>query len=312
MRVLVIGGNGFLGSSLVEHLRGRVHLVRVVDQRPPRHDMDWTGVEYVVGTFDDPSLLRQVLAGIDVVFHLASTTVPSTANADPIYDVSSNLLGALRLVAAMQVAKVRRIVFFSSGGTVYGHPVRLPIDEHHPLRPICSYGLVKLAIEGYLRMYQQLGVLDPLMIRPSNPYGPRQPLLGPQGVVASFLGKARDGATVTIWGDGSVVRDFIYVDDLMTLAVTAGLSDYCGELNAGSGVGHSLNEVCDVIRSVTGQPLPVTFMPGRPFDVEKVVLCIEAAQSHFGWRPLVSLENGIGRTWKALESGLAYSHSGTE
>ncbi len=302
MSVLVIGGNGFLGSSLVEGLRAAGKAARVLDVTPARADVDWSGVDYRIGGVDDAQALADALAGVDCVYHLASTTVPGSSNRDPAYDVSSNLLGSLRLIRAMSEAGVRRIVFFSSGGTVYGNPERLPVDERHPLRPISSYGVVKVAIENYLLMYQRLGVLDPLILRPSNPYGPRQSTSGMQGAIGAFLGKAKAGEGVSIWGDGGIVRDYIYVDDLVDLAVRAGASDACGVYNAGSGSGQSLNELCALVRELTGRPLPVEYLPGRDFDVSEIVLDIRAAVGRFGWAPRVSLRDGIGRTWRALQA----------
>ena len=302
MSVLVIGGNGFLGSSLVEGLRAAGKAARVLDVTPARGDVDWSGVDYRLGGVDDAQALADALAGVDCVYHLASTTVPGSSNRDPAYDVSSNLLGSLRLIRAMSEAGVRRIVFFSSGGTVYGNPERLPVDERHPLRPISSYGVVKVAIENYLLMYQRLGVLDPLILRPSNPYGPRQSTSGMQGAIGAFLGKAKAGEGVSIWGDGGIVRDYIYVDDLVDLAVRAGASDACGVYNAGSGSGQSLNELCALVRELTGRPLPVEYLPGRDLDVSEIVLDNRAAVGRFGWAPRVSLRDGIGRTWRALQA----------
>lgn len=300
MSVLVIGGNGFLGSSLVEGLRAAGHAVRVLDRSAPRADVDWRGVDYRIGGLDDADSLKLALDGIERVYHLASTTVPGSSNRDPAFDVSSNLLGALRLVEAMAAADIRRIVFFSSGGTVYGNPERIPVDEGHPLRPISSYGVVKVAIENYLMMYARLGTLDPIILRPSNPYGPRQSTSGMQGAIGAFLGKAKAGSGVSIWGDGEVVRDYVYVDDLIELAIRAGSSDACGVFNAGSGRGQSLNELCALVRELTGSPLPVEYLPGRDFDVSKIVLDIHAAQSRFDWSPQVSLRDGVERTWRAL------------
>jgi UDP-glucose 4-epimerase len=300
MRALVIGGNGFLGCSLVGRLVQKVDHVRVLDRHAPRQDHDWDGVEYLVGGLDDAALLDRALAGVDLVFHLASSTVPSTANADPAFDVRSNLLGTLDLLAGMQRASVQRIIFFSSGGTVYGDPVYLPVDERHSLHPISSYGVVKVAIEGYLRMYQHLGLINPVVLRPSNPYGPKQSTSGIQGAIASFLGKAKDGGVVSIWGDGSIVRDYIYVDDLVALAIEAALSTFNGVLNAGSGEGCSLNELCRLIRSVTGSGLPVEHLPGRPYDVKEIVLDISAARARFNWTPRVQLVDGLAKTWGAL------------
>lgn len=297
MHVLIVGGNGFLGTSLVERLRSTASSIRVLDARAPRADFDWRGIDYRIGSLDDGSVLEEALDDVGIVFHLASTTVPGTSNADPAFDVSSNLVGALRLVLAMRRKGVRRLVFFSSGGTVYGEPDLLPVAENHSLKPISSYGVVKVAIENYLHMYHREGCLDPLVIRPSNPYGPRQAGGGVQGAVAAFLAKAKSGETVSIWGDGTIVRDYLYIDDLAELAALAGLSDYCGILNAGSGEGCSLNRLCGLIREVTGAALPVEYLPGRTYDVKEIVLDISRAKTLFNWRPRVSLADGIGLTW---------------
>lgn len=300
MRVLIVGGNGFLGVSLIERLRLQAAAIRVLDARAPRADFDWHGIEYVVGSLQDGTVLDEALAGIDTVFHLASTTVPGTSNADPVADVSSNLVGALQLTLAMQRRGIRRLVFFSSGGTVYGEPEALPVPEAHALKPISSYGVVKVAIENYLHMYHQLGQLDPLIIRPSNPYGARQAAGGLQGAVAAFLARARTGEAVSIWGDGSVVRDYVYIDDLVELVVRAAPSDYCGALNAGSGEGCSLNRLCEVIREVTGASLPVEYLPGRAYDVKEIVLDISRATTLFDWRPATPLVDGISATWSGI------------
>lgn len=301
MSVLVVGGNGFLGSSLVEALRLHGRQVRVLDPSSPRGDIDWSGIDYREAGLADAGDIAEALEGVDLVYHLASTTVPGTSNRDPCFDVGSNLVGSLRLFHAMIGAGVRRIVFFSSGGTVYGNPARVPVDEQQPLQPISSYGVVKVAIENYLGMYRQLGQLDPLILRPSNPYGPRQSLHGAQGAVAAFLGRALRDEGVSIWGDGNVVRDYIHIDDLTEFAVRAGISGKTGVFNAGSGTGHSLNELLGHVRRITGRSLPVEYMPGRAFDVDRIVLDIESARQAFGWSPRVSLGDGLDATWRALQ-----------
>lgn len=300
MLALVTGGNGFIGSGLVDRLRAQGHRVRVLDQAPPRSDVDWRGVDYVRGGLQDVSSISMLLDGVDVVFHLASSTVPSTSNRDPVFDVQSNLVGALNLCKAMIDTGRRRLVFFSSGGTVYGNPNLLPVPESHSLHPISSYGVVKVAIEKYLMMYGELGSLDPLILRPSNPYGPRQSGAGVQGVIAAFLEKARTGDGVHIWGDGEIVRDYLYIDDLLDFAVLAGFGRSTGLVNVGSGVGHTLNQVVEAVLRATGVRLPVTYAPARDYDVAEIVLDITRAKSEFGWQPKTGLEEGIGATWGAI------------
>jgi UDP-glucose 4-epimerase len=304
MRALVIGGNGFIGSHLIERLRAAGHAVAVLDPGAARDDLDWSGVDYLRAPYTDPDALDAALVGCDTVFHLASTTVPSTSNADPRYDVSSNLLGALALIDGMRRRGVRRIVFFSSGGTVYGNPDYVPIDERHPLRPISSYGIVKVAIEHYLLMYRHLGELEPLILRASNPYGPRQSSSGGQGFIAAALARVEQGLPVQIWGDGEVVRDFLYIADLADGAVHAAERGAIGVYNLGSGRGDSLNAVCATIDAATGRRVAVEHLPGRGFDVRRVVLDTRAAQADFGWSAQTPLEQGIAATWAARAAAL--------
>lgn len=310
MRALIVGGNGFIGSHLAEGLRARDHVVRVLDPGPARTDTDWSRIDYLQGAYTDAALLDAALDGVDTVFHLASTTVPASANRDPAFDVSSNLLGALGLFSAIEAKGIRRVVFFSSGGTVYGNPQTLPVGENHPLRPISSYGIVKVAIEQYLSMFRHLDRLDPLILRPSNPYGPRQSSSGGQGFVAAALARMRDDAPLQIWGDGGIVRDYIYIDDLVDLAIRAADSGASGVFNAGSGAGHSLNAIRDAIERVAGRAMRVEHLPGRGFDVREIVLDIAAAGARFDWRPAVCLDDGIARTWRWLASDTSSNPQG--
>lgn len=296
MKALVIGGNGFIGSHLVDALRSAGDDVTVMDRGEPRGDVDWTGVRYLKGSLDDREALDRSLANQEIVYHLASTTVPSTSNADPIADVQGNLCGTLLLLDRMRAAGCRRIVYLSSGGTVYGETGPDLIDESHECAPICSYGVVKLAIEKYLAMYGRLEGLQALVLRASNPYGPRQGKLGIQGLVGTLFGRLLSGQPVDIWGDGSSVRDYIYVGDLVELASVAGRSDAVGVFNAGSGIGVSVSAMLDAISATTGVTPEVRRHPARGFDVSHIVLNVEKARRQFGWRPRTPLDEGLSRT----------------
>lgn len=300
MHALVVGGNGFIGSALVLRLLSDGYRVRVLDRGEPRADVDWAGVDYQRGDLTDPTALDRVIEGMEIVFHLASTTVPGTSNLDPQGDVTSNLVGTLNLLAAMRRVGARRLVFLSSGGTVYGNAAVSPVPEDAPLNPISSYGVVKVAIEKYLNMYASLGDMSPLIIRPANPYGPRQSVSGQQGAIAVFLGKALRGEPIEIWGDGGVVRDYIYVDDLVDMVATAVSAGVTGTFNAGSGSGYSLRAICDAIQEVCGTPLRISYRESRKFDVRSVVLDITAARRAFGWSPRTKLDDGLRRTWRSL------------
>lgn len=296
MKTLVLGGNGFIGSHVVDRLIAAGHAVRVVDRSAERFRPPLAGVEYIEAEFADESTLGHALTGVDVVYHLASSTVPATSNLDPVADIEINLVAAVRLLNAMLRARVSRIVFLSSGGTVYGVPEILPIPESHPLNPICSYGIVKIAIENYLFMYRSLHGLEPVVLRASNPYGERQGHTGEQGVIGTFLHRLKAGEVIEIWGDGSVVRDFIYVGDLADLCVRAGSSDYSGTLNAGSGTGHSINDIVASIARVTGREIEPLYQSSRAYDVPEAVLDVTRARQALGWKSSTDLAEGIRRT----------------
>ncbi len=293
MKVLVLGGNGFIGSHVVDLLLAAGQKVRVFDRSPEHYRGPVKQVEYRLGSFDDTFQIAEALQGMDAVCHLISTTVPSTSNLDPVTDVKSNLINTLNLLEQMRKKDLRRILYLSSGGAVYGNPKSSPVSENFPLNPISSYGVVKLAIEKYLKMYQQLYGLQPIILRPSNPYGPRQGHVGVQGLIGTLLARMLAGETLEIWGDGSIVRDYMHVSDLARLCVSALASNTCGVFNAGSGVGYSINEVIKLIGEVADKELQVTYREGRSLDVKEIVLDISMATAQFGWKPTVALPNGI-------------------
>ncbi|MEW4461273.1 NAD-dependent epimerase/dehydratase family protein [Roseibium algicola] len=298
MKVLVIGGCGFIGSHVVDKCLQQGLSVRVMDTRPELYRPPLPGVDYVFHSLSDHHRLADTLSGVDAVVHLASTTVPSTSNLDPAADISGNLVPTVRLLEAMRASGTRKLVFFSSGGTVYGIPTKDPVPEDHPLNPISSYGIVKLAIEQYLRMEQQLHGLEFVALRPANIYGPRQAQVGLLGVIGTYLRKVAEDAPIEIWGDGSVVRDFVHVEDIADLCHRALTSGASGSFNAGSGEGTSISQIVDIIGQTTGRTLEPVYKPGRNFDVPRVVLDIARAQATFGWQPAVPLRRGIGETWE--------------
>jgi UDP-glucose 4-epimerase len=199
---------------------------------------------------------------------------------------------------------VEKIVFMSSGGTVYGVPRSLPIDEDHPTFPISSYGIQKLTIEKYLHLAQRMHGLDYCILRGANVYGPQQRLDIAQGAVAVFLDRTLRAKPIEIWGDGSVVRDYLYVEDLAGALVKA--ATYQGEpriFNVGSGIGTSLNELVSTLRAVTGAKLDVQYSGARAVDVPANVLECARARRHLGWQPQVSLAEGVRRTYEWLRAG---------
>ncbi|WP_322030599.1 NAD-dependent epimerase/dehydratase family protein [Paraburkholderia sp. J76] len=301
-KVLVLGGFGFLGRHLVDGLLRAGAKVRVFERNMHGDAQYVRDVQVVLGNFVTGEGFDEALRDIDVVYHLISTTVPSTSNDDPVADVQSNLVGTLQLLRRMQAANVKRIVYVSSGGTVYGNPVTLPVPEAHPLKPLCSYGIVKVAVENYLAMYSQLYGLSATVLRVANPYGMHQHRIGVQGVIPTFIGKMMRGEPIEIWGNGSVVRDYIYVDDVVS-ALLAALGDRSsGTFNIGSGVGHRIIDVLEVVGRITGLEGEIRHLPGRDFDVEQIYLDIRHARDQLNWTPKYSLETGCAHYWRLIQA----------
>lgn len=193
---------------------------------------------------------------------------------------------------------VSRLVFLSSGGTVYGDAKTIPIPEEHERNPVSSYGIVKVAIENYIAMFSSQYGLKSLVLRVSNPYGPRQGHLGVQGVIPTFFQRIITGDEIRIWGDGSSVRDYLYISDLASFIVQGITKGLAGVYNVGSGQGASLRDVLSLIEEISGISANVTFSPPRGFDVKKVVLDISKARKALDWAPCVSFREGCERYWK--------------
>lgn len=299
--ILLIGGCGFIGSHVADSLLAHGLGVRVFDRRPEAYRPPLPGVEYITGNLADTSQVYEAMSGVEAVIHLASATVPATANLDPVADITGNLVATVRLLEIMRTTKIRKLVYLSSGGTVYGIPETDLVPETHPLRPINSYGIVKVAIENYLHMEHHLHGLQHVILRASNPYGPRQGHTGVQGIIGTHLWRTARGEPVEVWGDGSVVRDFIHVRDLADLCVIATKSDVHGCYNAGSGTGASVAQIVDsisrTVKATGGTPMVPTYKPGRSLDVPRVVLDISRARHDFDWEPKIELDEGISESW---------------
>ena len=292
-----------MGRPLVERLAADGCRVTVLDRDPGGRDPGDPGrgaaAELVVGDFGDPGAVGTALEGIDVLYHLACSTVPSTSAADPAADVQENVLGSVRLFRAAADRGVRKIVFPSSGGTVYGRARYLPIDESHPTEPIAVHGATKLAIERYLTVLARQGGYTATILRIANPYGPGQWRRRSQGVLGALLRAVATGEPVTIWGDGSVVRDYLALDDAVAALASARLRGDGEVVNVGSGRGRSIRELLEVVQRVTGRPVPVRWEGERSFDVPANVLDPGRAHRALGWAPETSLEEGVRAMWRA-------------
>lgn len=309
MRCVIFGGGGFIGSAIADRLLRDGHSVRIFERprvEPYRKFKEDEQVEWIAGDFLSTHDVSSALEGGDVVLHLVSTTLPKNSNDDPIYDVQSNVVGSLQLLNAMVACNVRKIIFISSGGTVYGIPKYLPIDEQHPTDPLVSYGITKLAIEKYLHLYERLHGIKTITLRVANPYGERQRIETAQGAVGVFLHNALAGRPIEIWGDGSVTRDYVHISDVAE-AFTRAL-EYTGQksvFNISSGTGLSLNDLISMLEEVLGKPIARRNLSARPFDVPANVLSNELARSELHWTPSISMREGIKRTAEWMKGELA-------
>lgn len=311
MHCLVLGGTGFIGTHLVHVLRQRGHRVRILDLRSRRYGSDAEGCEYFYGDWQDSGLLSQALeGGVECVYHLIGNVDVQQANADPAEDARQTILGSLNLFHACVEHRIRRVVFVSSGGSIYGIPKVIPIPEDHPTHPVSAHGVSKLAVEKYLHLFYRLHGLEYQIARCANPYGEWQDPLRGQGAVAVFLLKALGNEPITVWGDGSVVRDYIYVGDVaLALAQLGEYSEGCHVFNVGAGKGVSLLDLLKVIAELTGRRPHVIFDRGRPYDVPVNVLDISSIVSRVGWHPKVDLVEGVSRTLEWIREVMA-SHPG--
>lgn len=310
MKILVLGGEGFIGSHLVESLVAAGHDVTVFDHKPGQllPDAIRPSIRCIYGDFCDTTSLAPVFDSIEVVYHLISTTLPKSSNDSPVFDVTSNVCGTLNALQEACKAGVRKVVFVSSGGTVYGIPRSLPIDETHSTEPICSYGITKLSIEKYLHLFHTLFGLDYAVLRVSNPYGDRQHVGRGQGVIGTFVNRIVTNAPIEIWGDGEIVRDYVHISDVIDAMVLSARDTGTEKVfNIGSGVGHSLNQILEFLHSVTGVWPDVKRTEQRTFDVPVNILDIRRAQQCLGWTPRISLPIGI----QALYDSARGQHAAT-
>lgn len=302
--VLVLGGAGFIGSNLVARLVAQGQRPRVL-ARPSRSSANLRRVmdqiDMIHGDFMDDAVLRVALKGVHTVYHLITTTFPNMVIESSNYDLLSNLLPTIRLLEIARETGVRRIVYASSGGTIYGEPMEIPIPEHHPLAPKSAYGQSKLTIENYLSFYARTTPLEVSILRMSNPYGPQQNIYGAQGLLAVAMGCVLDGRALKVFGAGSTVRDYIYIDDVVEAMLKASTAAP-GVLNISSGEGRTVNDVIAAVESASGTRIVRQTLPDRPGDVAVSILDNQRARQLLAWSPDVQFDDGVARSWAALQS----------
>lgn len=283
--VLLLGGTGFIGGALAKRLQQdkiRTHILG-------RHDV---------------GRLEQVLPQCGTVIHLACATTPGSSATEPDME-KGNLALTLRLLEAMRTQPETHLIFFSSGGTVYGNPERLPVSEDSPIAPLSNHGAGKAAQEAFCQAHRALGHAVTIL-RPSNAYGPGQTIKSGFGLIRTMLECVRLDVPLEIWGDGENVRDFIYIDDVVEATTRfIKLPQDSGTYNLGSGVGYSVNQVKGIVEAVCGKELRTIYRPARGIDVRSVVLDNSRLAARLGWQAGVGLKDGVAHTWAALSNAVA-------
>ena len=297
LNVLIIGGNGFIGSNLGRSLADRGWKVTSFDIAEPL--MPDSRVEYIKGDFFDDNVLSDVIKGKDIIYHALSTVNPGNSNQKYMMGYGRDFIQTVRLFDMLKETDTK-LIFLSSGGTVYGVQEKQPINEDAPTRPINHYGNVKLCIENALRVFDIQAKSKMMIARISNPYGPGQDHNKGVGFIDAVIRKTLAGEPVEVWGDGEIVRDYIYIDDVCTLL--GNLAEYEGEetiFNISSSVGTSQNRILEIVKSIDGS-VSYEYKPARSVDVRKIILDNSKIMSVSPVK-LVGIEEGIRSVYDYLK-----------
>ena len=306
MKVLVSGGAGFIGSHVVDAYVEAGHDVLIVDDLSTGHRENLNPAARFYEVDIRSESVREIFERErpEALSHHAAQMDVRRSVADPIFDAQVNLVGLLNLMETGRQHGLKRVVFASSGGTVYGEQNTFPATENHSQAPISPYGVAKLASEYYLYFYACSYDISYLALRYANVYGPRQDPHGEAGVVAIFAGKLLRGDVPTINGTGTQSRDYVFVEDVAQANLRALTSEFSGPLNIGTGVETDVNELFRILRAATGSDASERHGPGKPGEQQRSVLDPQQAKSELGWVPRVGLEDGLKRTVEYFRSRL--------
>lgn len=292
--ILVIGGTGFLGSHLVAKLLEKNYNVRVFSRGNLKSVYRYDNVEYIEGDLQKNYLLNKALRRIDYVYYFASTTNPKSSENDLIFDSSSNLIPLIALLNMCVENNIKKFIFCSSGGAIYGNTSALPISEDVICNPISSYGLVKLSMEMYIKYFNRKYNLRYEILRLSNPYGVNKISNVSKGIIPTFIKSIVLNQKIKVFGDGEIIRDYIYIDDFINLNLKLlTIKEKNNTMNIGSGVGISINQLINKIESSIGKKALIDYLPSREFDVHKNILKINKVKDVYKWEPTTILDDGI-------------------
>jgi UDP-glucose 4-epimerase len=301
MKILVTGGAGFIGSHTVDALVATgQHQVSIVDNLSAgkHHQLNPAARFHEIDLRDAGAVKRVIEAETpEVIVHLAAQMDVRRSVADPAFDAQVNLVGFLNLMESARQHGLRRVIFSSTGGAIYGEQETFPAPEDHPLHPVSPYGVAKMATEAYLFFYKVQYGIDYTALRYGNVYGPRQDPHGEAGVVAIFCGRILERQPCTIYGDGKQTRDYVFVGDVARANIAAANSNVSGAINIGTGVETSVNDLYHTLGTVADVTRAPEYGPARPGEQSRSVISPARAAELLHWRPQVDLANGLDQTF---------------
>lgn len=299
MKILVTGGAGFIASHVADGFIAAGHDVAVLDNLSTGFRKNVPqNARFYQEDVRDASAIRQVMDDFrpDVVNHHAAQMDVRKSLDDPVYDAECNILGSINVIREGLRCGVKRMIYISTGGAVYGEPKSLPVSETHSINPECAYGISKHTVEHYLELYRLLEGLTYVVLRYPNVYGPRQNPHGEAGVNAIFIGLMLDGKTPTIFGDGEQVRDYVYISDIVRANVSALERGDNQIINIGSGHGTSVNDIYRELCTILEWGTPACYAAARPGEIQRVYLDASKAKTVLNWQPAVSFSEGLRKT----------------
>lgn len=296
--IVIFGAHGFIAHHLIPALAKQGYPLIALARR---HAHISPGVELHVAPFDTPAQFTPLLERAHTLVHVASCSTPGTTAGKPLVELSDNLRPTLALLEAWQNAPHCRLLYVSSGGTLYGDTNGHPADENMPPRPRSYYGAAKAAAECFIHAATQQFALSATLLRPSNLYGPGQEMRGGFGIIPTAFAHAQRNEPLTIWGDGGAIRDYLYIDDFIRLCldiIRQPMPIGAHAFNVASGHPVSLMELLEHIQTITGKKLSIQYDVNRPVDIARIELDTRKIRTTYAWQPQVSLEEGLTRTWQ--------------
>jgi UDP-glucose 4-epimerase len=295
MQILVTGGAGFIGSHIVDAYLQEGHQVVVVDNLSTgkKSNLNQAAVFYPIDicSWKELELVFQKHA-FEVVNHHAAQINLRRSMDEPVFDAEVNIIGSLNLFELCRKYGVKKFIFASSGGAIYGIPKQIPVDEKAPTKPLSPYGIAKLSVEQYLEYYFQVWDLERIILRYGNVYGPRQDPQGEAGVISIFCNNILKGDPCIVFGDGSKTRDYVSVHDIASANLLA-LNSSANIYNLGTGLETSVNQLIDLLQKVANQKISIIYDQDRKGEIERISLFSRQARELLGWETTIPLNKGI-------------------